>query len=167
MLGYITMPEGRPEQWLIDLTDRAAYLRGRYLTSYAQCEFLLADLSVKVDNRFLYALQKRINAAKAMAESDGPLNDYAADFVPLIEAIVDWSERRHWLAHGFMTLFRDPSGAHAFEYRRYEQVDGELVLLQWFATIGDLEDAVAAINRYCQAFLALHEKIYLELKIEG
>jgi hypothetical protein len=42
-----------------------------------------------------------------------------------------------------------------------------LTLLQWFATIGDLEDAAAAINRYCQAFVALHEKIYSELKIEG
>jgi hypothetical protein len=79
VLGYATMPEGRPEQWLIDLTDRAAYLQGRYLTSYAQCEFLLADLSVKVDNRFRYALDKRINAAKAMADSDGPLNGYAAE----------------------------------------------------------------------------------------
>ena len=99
------MPEGRPEQWLVDLTDRAAYLRGRYLTSYAQCEFLLADLSVKVDNRFRYAIDKRINAAKAMADSNGPLNRYADDFVPLIKSIVTWSERRHWFAHGFMTLF--------------------------------------------------------------
>jgi hypothetical protein len=161
------MPEGRPEQWMIDLTDRAAYLRGRYLTSYAQCEFLLADLSVKVDNRFRYALDKRINAAKAMAETNGPLNIYADDFVPLIESIVNWSERRHWFAHGFMMLFRDLKGAHLFEFRRYEERDGKLALAQWFATIDDLEDAAAAINRYCQAFVALHEKIYLELKIEG
>ena len=88
--------------------DRAAYLRGRYLTSYAQCEFLLADLSVRVDNRFRYALDKRINAAKAMTEASGPLNAYAADFLPLIENIGTWSERRHWLAHGFMTIFTDP-----------------------------------------------------------
>ena len=51
------MPEIRPEQWVIDLIERATYLRGRYLTSYAQCEFLLADLSVKVDNRFRYAIE--------------------------------------------------------------------------------------------------------------
>jgi hypothetical protein len=161
------MPEGRPEQWLVDLTDRAAYLRGRYLTSYAQCEFLLADLSVKVDNRFRYAIDKRINAAKAMADSNGPLNRYADDFVPLIESIVTWSERRHWFAHGFMTLFRDPKGLHLFEFRRYEERGGKLELCQWFATVNDLEDAAAAINRYCQAFVSLHERIYLELKIEG
>jgi hypothetical protein len=160
------MPKGVPEQWIIDLTDRAAYFRGRYLTSYAQCEFLLADLSVKVDNRFRYALDKRINAAKAMADSNGPLNGYAADFVPLIENIVSWSERRHWFAHGFMTL-RDRNGKHLFEFRRYEERDGRLALLQWFATVNDLEDAADAINRYCPAFVALHARIYLELKIEG
>jgi hypothetical protein len=50
------MPEALPDRHFVDLMDRAAYLRGRYLTSYAQCEFLLADLSVRVDNRFRYAL---------------------------------------------------------------------------------------------------------------
>jgi hypothetical protein len=122
---------------------------------------------VKVDNRFRYALDKRINAAKPMAESKGPLNGYAADFVPLIESIVNWRERRHWFAHGFMILARDHNGFHRFEFRRYEERDGKLALLQWFASIDDLEDAVTAINRYCQAFVALCEKIYLELKVEG
>jgi hypothetical protein len=158
------MPEGRPERWIVDLTDRAAYLRGRYLTSYAQCEFLLA---VKVDSRFRYALDKRINAAKAMADSNGPLNSYAADFVPLVEYMVNWSERRHWFAHGFMTFNHTKAGLHLFEFRRYEERDGKLEFCQWFATINDLEDAAAGINRYCQAFVALHEKIYLELKIEA
>src|SRR5882762_8380956 len=86
--------------------DRAAYLRGRYLTSFAQCEFLLADLSVKVDNRFRYALDKRINAAKTMAEGSGPFNAYADEFIPLIENIGNWGERRHWFAHGFLILSR-------------------------------------------------------------
>jgi hypothetical protein len=63
----------------------------------------------------------RINAAKAMAEASGPLNAYADDFLPLIENIGFWSERRHWFAHGFMTIFTAPDGKHAFEFRRYEQ----------------------------------------------
>ncbi len=127
--------------------DRAAYLRGRYLTSYAQCEFLLADLSIRVDNRFRYALEKRINAAKAMAEGSGPLNAYADDFLPLIENIGMWSERRHWLAHVFMTIHTAPDGKHAFEFRRYEQREDCVALLQWFASIDDLQNSVDAINR--------------------
>ena len=156
----------QPEQWVIDLTDRAAYLRGRYLTSFAQCEFLLADLSLKVDNRFRYMLEKRVNAAKAMAESNGPLNRYAEEFVPLIEHISDWSERRHWFAHGFITFWMDRKEQHVFEFRRYEERDGRLQLLQWFASIDDMQNAVDAINRYCQAFVELHARIYSDLGLE-
>ena len=142
-------------------------MRGRYLTSYAQCEFLLADLSVKVDNRFRYALDKRVNAAKVMAEASGPLNAYADEFLPLIENIGFWRERRHWFAHGFMTMFIGRDGNHAFEFRRYEQRDDDLALLQWYASMEELQDAVDAINRYCIAFVALHARIYLELGIEN
>jgi hypothetical protein len=162
----VTHDDGLPEQWVRDLIDRAAYLRGRYLTSYAQCEFLLADLSVRVDQRFRYALDKRVNAAKVMAESGGLLNAYADEFLPLIENIGNWTERRHWLAHGFLIFTQDEQKRHLFEYRRYEQRDDGLVLLQWQATIDDLQDAVDAIGRYTQAFVALCRRIYLDLKIE-
>ncbi|MBR1213968.1 hypothetical protein [Bradyrhizobium sp. JYMT SZCCT0180] len=40
-----------------------------------------------------------------MAEATGPLNVYADEFVPLIENIGNWCERRHWLAHGFMAVY--------------------------------------------------------------
>ena len=100
-----------PDRHSVDLIDQAAYLRGRYLTSYAQCEFLLADITFKVGKRFRYPLNKRVNAAKAMAEGSGPLSPYADDLLPLIENIGAWTERRHWLTHGFMTMFTDPSEA--------------------------------------------------------
>jgi hypothetical protein len=161
------MAEIVPDQWIVDLLDRAAYLRGRYLTSYAQCEFLLADISVKVDDRFRYTLDKRTNAAKAMAESNGALNRYADEFIPLIEGIVAWSDRRHWFAHGFLIFTQGQNRSHEFEFRRYEQQGEKLELLQWFATIDDLQNAVDAIQRYCNAFVGLHERIYRELKIEG
>jgi hypothetical protein len=136
------------------------------LTSYAQCEFLLADLSVKVDNKFRYPLDKRISAAKAMAATDGPLRAYADDLVPFLESMNIWTERRHWFAHGFLIFTRDKKGRHVFEFRRYEQQGEDLVLLQWFPTIDAIRDAADGINRFCQAFVALHERIYTELKIE-
>src|SRR3954469_4844066 len=98
------MPEAVPDQQFIDLIDKATYLRGRYLTSYAQCEFLLADITYKVGKRFRYPLDKRVNAAKAMTEGNGPLSPYADDLLPLIQHMRTWSERRHWLAHGFMIM---------------------------------------------------------------
>jgi hypothetical protein len=160
------VPEVRPEKWVIDLIVRATYLRGRYLTSYAQCEFLLADLSVKVDSRFRYAIEKRVNAAKIMAGADGPLNRYADDFLPLIEGINSWSERRHWFAHGFLTVIRDPKDQVVFEFRRYEQQGEDLILSSWTASVDALQDAADSINFYCKAFVALHQRIYSELGLE-
>jgi hypothetical protein len=101
-----------------------------------------------------------------MAEGSGPLNAYADDFLPLIENIGSWSERRHWLAHGFLIFSKDDVGRHLFEFRRYEQREDGFVLLQWFATVDDLQNAVDAINRYASAFVALYRRIYLELGIE-
>jgi hypothetical protein len=101
-----------------------------------------------------------------MAEGAGPLNAYADDFIPLIEGIHAWTERRHWFAHGFLVFTQDKKGQHLFEFRRYEQQEKGLTLLTWLATINDLQDAVDAINRYCTAFVALHRRIYLDLKIE-
>lgn len=162
----LTPPDFVPEQWVRDLIDRAAFLRGRYLTSYAQCEFLLADLSVRVDGRFRYALDKRVNAAKVMAESGGILDAYADEFLPLIGNIHSWSERRHWFAHGFLIFTQDKQKNHLFEFRRYEQQEDGLALLKWQATIDALQDAVDAINVYTKAFVALHRRIYIDLKLE-
>jgi hypothetical protein len=160
------IPATIPDRF-IELMDRAAYLRGRYLTSYAQCEFLLADISVRISQRFRYPVPKRVNAAKALAEGDGPLSPYADELVPMIENLSAWMERRHMLAHGFQRMFTDPSGKHAFEFRYYEPPTdgGTLQLKYWFVTIDELQNAADAINRYCSAFVALHQRIYLELDI--
>jgi len=47
------------------------YLRGKIITSYAQVEFLLADLSVKLNVRFPFKIKDRIRAAKEVAERPG------------------------------------------------------------------------------------------------
>jgi hypothetical protein len=49
------------------LVDEALYLRGRIIAAYAQVEFLLADLAVKLDLRFPYLIEARIKAVKAIA----------------------------------------------------------------------------------------------------
>jgi hypothetical protein len=72
-----------PPAWQISLIDRATYCRGRIITSFAQCEFLLADLSEKVDGRFVYLLKDRIKAIRSLTEKSGPFNQYAADLVPM------------------------------------------------------------------------------------
>jgi hypothetical protein len=65
-----------------------------------------------------------------------------------------------------MIMFTDPDVRLAFEFRRYEKQEDRLVLLQWIATVDELQNSVDAINRYCSAFVALCGRIYLELGIE-
>jgi hypothetical protein len=53
------------------LVDEALFLRGRIIASYSQVEFLLADISVKLDLRFPYRISDRIKAAKRIADGEG------------------------------------------------------------------------------------------------
>ena len=99
-----------------------------------------------------------------MTEGNGPLSAYAGELLPMIENIGSWTERRNFMAHGFMTMFTDPSGKHCFKFRYYEAQGDGLIFHQWFATADDLQDA-DAINRCCSAFVALHQRIYSELGI--
>ena len=70
--------------------DRAAFLRGTIITSYAQVEHLLANLSVRCRNKpeyslltrtFPYRLESRLKAVRAAAGT-GPLATYRAELVP-------------------------------------------------------------------------------------
>lgn len=158
------MLEPIPPQWIIDITDRATYLRGRYVTSFAQCDFLLGDLSVRVDKRFRYHLKKKINAAKVMAGSGGALNAYASEFAPLLDSLVARSDVRHWLVHGFMQVMFDKSGNHLLSYRRF--LDDAENLTTWQCTLSHLEDEVASITIFTQNFVTLCQRIYKDLGLE-
>ena len=67
--------ETEPSDLQKSLVDEALYLRGRIVAAYAQVEFLLADLVVKLDLRFPYLIDKRIKAVKQIAERSG-YSDY-------------------------------------------------------------------------------------------
>ena len=156
-----------PEQWKIDLIDRANYLRGRFLTSYAQCEFLLADLSVKVDSRFIYALKNRVKAAQSIVERDGPFNQYAAEVTALTKDLDAWTDFRHSLAHGFLIFTTDRNNNHEFEFRRYESAPGQTFELHmWRTNAVELERATEAINQFCITFVSVFQRIYLEQGLE-
>ena len=61
-----------PSEFQKALVEEATYLRGLFiLRSYSQVEFLLADISVKLDLRFPYLIKRRINAVRAIADREG------------------------------------------------------------------------------------------------
>jgi hypothetical protein len=47
------------------LVDEVLFLRGRIVASYSQIEFLLANISVKLDLRFPYLIKDRIKAVRS------------------------------------------------------------------------------------------------------
>jgi hypothetical protein len=59
--------ENEPSDQQKVLIDEALYLRGRIIAAYAQVEFLLADLAVKLDLRFPYVIDARIKAVQKIA----------------------------------------------------------------------------------------------------
>ena len=61
MTGFGTI---EPTEQQKSLVDEALYLRGRIVASYAQVEFLLADISVKLDLRFPHLIDARITAVQ-------------------------------------------------------------------------------------------------------
>jgi hypothetical protein len=46
------------------LTDEASFLRGQIITGYSMVEYVLADISVRLDLKFPYRIKDRIKAVK-------------------------------------------------------------------------------------------------------
>ena len=63
-----------------ELTNEACFLRGQIISGYSMVEYVLADISVRLDLKFPHLIEKRIKAAKKIV--DRP--EYAAyrdDFI--------------------------------------------------------------------------------------
>lgn len=156
-----------PPEWQISLIDRATYCRGRIVTSFAQCEFLLADLAEKVDGRFVYLLKDRIKVARSLTEKTGPFNQYAGELMPMAEKLLEWDDVRNFLVHGFMLFTADRDGKHLIEYRRYNRVSKEAYeLRKWFVTVEDLEGAKDQINALAVVMVDVMKRIYSENDLE-
>jgi len=67
------MTENSPTNEQKALVDEALLLRGRIIAAYCQVEFLLADISVKLDLRFPYLIKDRIRTAKRIATDIRPI----------------------------------------------------------------------------------------------
>jgi len=155
-----------PSQLQKSLVDEAIYLRGRIVSSYSQVEFLLADISVKLDLRFPYLIKDRIKAVKRIAERPG-YEVYKEDLDRLCEELLEYDELRHFMAHGFLTLTTDRKDNHQFEFLLYQRkAEGVFTLLSARTTISSLREAAEHITEYVSNAVKLFERIYREQKLE-
>ena len=150
------------------LIDRGMYLRGRMITHFAQCEYLLADISVRVDKRFVYLLKKRAKALEKITAADGPYAQYGDELVPLADQLLAWDDIRHFLAHGMIFLvFVQKDKRLVFEFRRYNRRDDKsFEHLNWYISPDELEKASEALADLCQRFLSAFRRIYIEQGLE-
>jgi hypothetical protein len=150
---------GEPTEQQKSLVDEALYLRGRIVASYAQVEFLLADISVKLDLRFPYVIDARIKAVRRIAEREG--------YEIYKDELDRYDEIRHFVAHGFLSLTTDRKGNHQFEFLRYQREgEGRFTLLSAKTTVERLRQAADDIGQYVSHVVRLFEKIYREKKLE-
>ena len=148
------------------LVDEAIFLRGRIVTAYSQVEFLLADISAKLDLRFPYPIKERIKAVKRIAERNG-YEVYKDDLDRVCDELLRYDELRHFMAHGFMSLTTDKKENHQFEFLRYQREgDGKFTLMNAETTVERLRQAAGDITEYVSNAVNLFERIYREQKLE-
>ncbi len=148
------------------LVEEATYLRGRILTSYSQVEFLLADISVKLDLKFPYLIKDRIKAVKRISDREG-YEIYKDRLAKLCDDLLQYDELRNFMAHGFMMLTTDRRDNHQFEFRLYQREgQGTFNLVTIHTTIPRLQLAAQQITEYVSDAVRLFSQIYLEKKLE-
>jgi hypothetical protein len=155
-----------PTELQKSLVDEARFLRGRIVAAYSQVEFLLADISVKLDLNFPYLVKDRIKAVKRIAERDG-YEIYKEDLDRMCDELLRYDDLRHFMAHGFMSLATDKKGNHQFEFRLYRREgNGKYTLEIRQTTVEGPRQAVGDITEYVSNAVRLFEKIYREQKLE-
>jgi hypothetical protein len=155
-----------PTELQKSLVTEATYLRGRILTSYAQIEFLLADLSVKLELKFPYLINDRIKAAKRIAERPG-YESYREVLHQVCDDLLQYDEIRNFMAHGFLMLTTDKKGNHEFDMRRYQRDgEGKFSLIEIRTDIPRLRATAEHITQYVSNAVKLFSRIYLEKRLE-
>jgi hypothetical protein len=148
------------------LVDEALFLRGRIIASYSQVEFLLADISVKLDLRFPYRIKDRITAAKRIAERPG-YEPYKDELSQVCDELLQYDEIRNFMAHGFLSLTTDSKENHQFEFLRYERDgEGQFHLSSGKTEIARLRAAADHLTQYVHHAMKLFERIYKEKELE-
>jgi hypothetical protein len=154
-----------PKPEPIALGDELFYLRGKIITGYAQVEFLLADISVKLNVKFPYLIKDRIKEAKKIVERPG-YEKYRDELFEICDRLVDYVDLRHFMAHG-MVMITTMGPAHSLEMRRYERSgEGKFKQFFLFSDLDKLRGNAADVGEYSSRAVRLFQKIYLEQQLE-
>jgi hypothetical protein len=164
-----------PSADLKALVNRAAFIRGQIITSYAQIEFLLADFAVRcqrlpdyaqVSEKFPFSVAKRIARVREIVSMPGPLLVYRGRFEEITAELRDYEELRHFMAHGLLTVYGTGLDSNRLVYRMYQQTADGLEEGLIDTDLAQLTTAGTAIAAYAQQAVMLFREVYLRHNIQ-
>lgn len=158
-----------------EIVNHAVYLRGNIITSYAHIEFLLADICLKawqleeykhLAGKFPYSVDSRIKAVRILFDYDGPLKPYREGVQPALDKLLDFEERRHFIAHGLMIVTPMPPNDAMLQYRLYRTTKHGTAIAFFETSASDLEPVGLEIGTLLNGMLITFRRIYSELGFE-
>jgi hypothetical protein len=104
------------------LTDEACLLRGKIITGYSLVEYVLADISVRLDLKFPYRIKDRIKVVKQIVDRP-EYEAYRKDVHRVCDELLQYEDLRNSMAHGILTLETTPDQtSHRFVLQKYERL---------------------------------------------
>lgn len=159
------------------IADAATEDRGWIVNSFAQVEFLLADLTLRcrrfpeyndLTSRLPYRLESRIRAVRGLCSTRGPLTPYAARIGVLLDRLEQAEDLRHFIVHGFSSVhIARLSDDVAIQFRRFDpdKTDTERLRELWFRPQQLHQERLDA-NAFAQTAVQLFADMYLTLGLE-
>ena len=147
------------------LADEACLLRGKIISGYSLIEYVLADISVRLDLKFPYRIKDRIKAVKQIVNR-AKYEAYRNDFHRVCDELLRYEDLRNFMAHAVMELEtnRDQT-SHRFRLRRYERLaTGKFRPLTLEFSVEDLREQANQMLKYLSDAHAVFQKFYKELE---
>jgi hypothetical protein len=136
-------------------------------SDYSLVEYVLADISVRLDLKFPYRIKDRIKAVKQIVNRP-KYEAYRNDFHRVCDELLRYEDLRNFMAHGVMELEtnRDQT-SHRFRLQRYERLaTGKFRLLTLEFSVEDLREQANQMLTYLSDAHAVFQKFYKEQAVE-
>jgi hypothetical protein len=164
---------------VLPIVEEMIAARGWITNSYAQVEFLLADIIVKCrqfrENEDLNNLQLpfgidgRVNRIRDLC-TRLPLNAHADNLLPLLDRLMELEDARHFFTHGFMSVHIEKgTGRVGMHLRRYVQPKrhSRETRAEMFVLPEQMSDGKTRWVIFAQTAVETFRRIYEQLGLES
>lgn len=155
----------------------AMRLRGWFVNSFCQIEWLLGDLIARCRHYPEYdehtktiphdAL-KRANKVRAILKKGGPLGPFQSDLMSLIDRFIENHELRNILAHGFCEFLYTRDGQKTgLRFQKFHRADGVEQMLFRTLPMPDFASECATMTAVARDGMALFVRVHIAMRWAG